>query len=250
MGLISAMDNRRLRDLAAVRGSSLAPSGSSFAAAIQSAQGRLPATDLDEIFARAAERYQVPVNLLKAVAKAESGFRPDAVSPAGAQGVMQLMPATAAGLGVLDSFDPEQNIMGGAKYLSGMLSRYDGDVTLTLAAYNAGSGNVQKYGGVPPFPETQSYLKKVLGYLGQELTAPTVSGVSAGIPNGSQLGGNAFGLNGFAALSAALMNLAQGEDMSPEAYQELVLRWKTELDMQAMAQLVSGFGEAEPDSIF
>ncbi len=250
MRLISAIDNMRLRDLAAVRGSSQAPSGSSFAAALQSARGRLPETDLDEIFQRAAERYQVPVNLLKAVAKAESGFNPDAVSPAGAQGVMQLMPATAAGLGVLDSFDPEQNIMGGAKYLAGMLNRYHGDVTLTLAAYNAGSGNVQKYGGVPPFPETQGYINKVLGYMGQELSAPSVSGTGAGVPNVSGLGSAAFGLGGLAALSGALLDMAQGEDMSPEAYRELVLRWKTELDMQSIAQLVGGFGETESDSIF
>lgn len=248
--MLSSVDNMRLRDLVAVRGSSVAPSGSSFAAALQSAQGRLPETDLDEIFQRAAERYQVPVNLLKAVAKAESGFNPNAVSPAGAQGVMQLMPATAAGLGVLDSFDPEQNIMGGAHYLSGMLERYHGDVRLTLAAYNAGSGNVSKYGGVPPFPETQNYIKKVLGYMGQELSAPAISDVGAGMPDVSQMGGVSFGLVGLTALSGALLDMAQGEDMPPEAYQELVLRWKTELDMQAMAQLVGGFGEAEPDSIF
>ena len=248
--MIGAIDNMRMRDLAAVRGSSLAPSGSSFAVAIQSAQGRFPATDLDEIFQRAAERYQVPVNLLKAVAKAESGFNPNAVSPAGAEGVMQLMPATAAGLGVINSFDPEQNIMGGAHYLSGMLKRYDGDVTLTLAAYNAGSGNVKKYGGVPPFPETQNYIKKVLGYMGQELTVPAISGVSAGVPEVSELGGVSFGLTGLSALSGALLNMVEGENMAPEAYQELVLRWKTELDIQAFAQLVSGFGETEPDGIF
>ncbi|MBP1758964.1 MAG: lytic transglycosylase protein [Firmicutes bacterium] len=248
--MISATDNIRLRDLAAVRGSGQAPSGSSFAAAIQSAGARLPATDMDEIFQRAAERYQIPVNLLKAVAKAESGFNPSAVSAAGAQGVMQLMPATAAGLGVLNPLDPEQNIMGGAHYLSGMLQRYDGDVTLALAAYNAGSGNVQKYGGIPPFPETQNYIKKVMGYMGQDLNVPTVSGFSAGTTDFSGLTGASFGLSGLAALSGALLNMAQGEDMTPEAYQELVLRWKSELDMHAFAQLVGGFGETEDDSIF
>lgn len=250
MGIVSAVDNMRLRDLAAVRGSSLAPSGSSFAAALQGARDALPTTDLDEIFTRAAERYQVPASLLKAVAKAESGFDPQAVSPAGAQGVMQLMPATAAGLGVLNPFDPEQNIMGGAQYLSGLLARYDGDVTLTLAAYNAGSGNVKKYGGVPPFPETQGYIKKVLGYMGQELTAPAVPGVGVGMPDVSGLSGSTFGFSGLAALSGALLNLSEGENVTPEAYQELVLRWKTELDMHAFAQLVGGFGEPEEDSIF
>lgn len=120
---------------------------------------------LNDIFNKAAEKYDVPVNLLKAIGKAESNFKSDVVSSAGAQGVMQLMPATAKFLGVKDSFDPEQNIMGGARYISDMLKRYDGDVTLALAAYNAGSGNVRKYGGVPPFKETQNYIKKISEYL-------------------------------------------------------------------------------------
>lgn len=120
---------------------------------------------LDEIFTEAAEKYNVPVELLKAVGKAESGFDAKAVSRCGAQGIMQLMPATAASLGVTDPFDPEQNIMGGAKYLAGLLNKYDGNASLALAAYNAGSGNVAKYGGIPPFKETQNYVKKVLSYM-------------------------------------------------------------------------------------
>ena len=126
---------------------------------------------LDDIFEKAAQKYNVPVSLLKAIGKAESGFNPKAVSPAGAQGVMQLMPATAKSLGVTDSFDAEQNIMGGAKYISQMLNKYDGDVKLALAAYNAGSGNVAKYGGIPPFKETQNYVKKVMSYAGEDLKA-------------------------------------------------------------------------------
>lgn len=120
---------------------------------------------LDKIFNEAAEKYNVPVELLKAVGKAESNFRADAVSRCGAQGIMQLMPATAKGLGVKDAFDPEQNIMGGAKYISTLLKRYDGNTSLALAAYNAGSGNVAKYGGIPPFKETQNYVKKILGFM-------------------------------------------------------------------------------------
>lgn len=133
--------------------------------------GSKAAVNLDEIFQKASETYRVPVELLKAVAKAESNFNPMAQSHAGAQGIMQLMPGTAKGLGVTNSFDPEQNIMGGAKYLSQQLERYDGDITLALAAYNAGPGNVAKYNGVPPFQETQNYITKVMGYAGESIKA-------------------------------------------------------------------------------
>lgn len=129
---------------------------------------------LDEIFERAAKKYNVPVSLLKAIGKAESDFNPNAVSKAGAQGVMQLMPGTAKELGVTDPFDPEQNIMGGSKYIADLLKRYKGDTKLALAAYNAGMGNVKKYGGVPPFKETQNYVVKVMKYMEQDITAGTV----------------------------------------------------------------------------
>lgn len=122
---------------------------------------------LDQIFEKASQKYGVPVNLLKAIGKQESNFNPKAESRCGAQGIMQLMPATAKGLGVTDSFDPEQNIMAGAKYIASKIKKYDGDVKLALAAYNAGSGNVAKYGGIPPFKETQNYVKKVMGYYNQ-----------------------------------------------------------------------------------
>jgi soluble lytic murein transglycosylase-like protein len=140
-------------------GSSSSVSGTS------SASSDLVTTEeLNSYFAEASATYGVDEKLLKAVAKAESNFNPSAVSSAGAIGIMQLMPSTAAGLGVSDSFDARENILGGAKYLSQLLNKYNGDTSLALAAYNAGSARVDEYGGIPPFTETQNYVKKVLAY--------------------------------------------------------------------------------------
>ncbi len=150
--------------------------GTKFSEYFQGAAAALNVPEsMDAIFDEAARIYDVPVALLKAVGKAESGFDANAVSSAGAQGVMQLMPATAQFLGVTDPFNARSNIMGGAKYISDMLRRYDGDIELALAAYNAGSGNVAKYGGVPPFTETQNYIRKIKEYMGMDLTAGETS---------------------------------------------------------------------------
>lgn len=130
---------------------------------------------LEQIFEEAATTYNVPKDLLKAIAKAESNFNPNATSGAGAQGIMQLMPATARSLGVTDSYDPYQNIMGGAKYISQMLEQFNGNVSYALAAYNAGPNNVSKYGGIPPFTETQNYVAKVTEYINGSVCVPNVS---------------------------------------------------------------------------
>lgn len=141
---------------------------------------------LEDIFQRAAQKYNLPVELLKAVGKAESNFNPNDVSGAGAKGIMQLMPAACEETGVTDPFDPEQSIMGGAQILARNMKKYNGNVTLALAAYNAGSGNVEKYGGVPPFKETQNYVVKVVQFMNEGVTVPdrtvSSSGFSAAAP--------------------------------------------------------------------
>jgi len=120
--------------------------------------------DFHPIIERVAESYEIDPALIKAIVMAESSFNAMAVSKRGARGLMQLMPSTAESLGVEDSFNPEHNISGGVKYFKRLLDRYDGDITLALAAYNAGSAKVRKYNGVPPFKATQIYITKVIEY--------------------------------------------------------------------------------------
>lgn len=119
-------------------------------------------SEFDNILAEAAQRYGIDPALLKAVAQAESNFSPMAVSQAGAKGIMQLMDATAQQLGVEDSFDPIQNIDGGARFLRQLLNRYDGNEMLAVAAYNAGPGAIDRWGGLPPYQETQIYVPRIL----------------------------------------------------------------------------------------
>ena len=190
-------------------------------------------TPMDEIFEEASRETGVDIRLLKAVGKAESNFKASATSRCGAMGVMQLMPATAKSLGVTDAYDARQNIMAGSKYLAKLLDKYDGDVRLALAAYNAGSGNVAKYGGIPPFSETQNYVKRVLQYAGTDFDADQalVAQKAGGNTDDSRV-------SGLSSLSAVSSD-SENTDWSKMAVQLL------QLQMQQKLQSILGSDEED-----
>jgi soluble lytic murein transglycosylase-like protein len=167
-----------------------------FAAALQAASGANSTTPVsyqapgdstqsssyDSLIEQAAQRYGVEPALLHGLIEQESGFDPNAQSSAGAAGLTQLMPGTASSMGVANPLDPTESIEGGARYLSQLMTQFGGNTADALAAYNAGPGAVQQYGGVPPYSETQSYVAKVLGYAEtyrQGQTTPNATGVAA-----------------------------------------------------------------------
>jgi soluble lytic murein transglycosylase-like protein len=182
-GMIAAM-----RGQGATTGGATPPS-TSFSSALQGASASSPvataasatgaaggeSTPYDSLIEDAARRNGVDPALLKGLIRQESNFDPTAGSSAGAVGLTQLMPATAASLGVSDPTDPAQSIEGGAKYLKAQLDRFGGDPAKALAAYNAGPGAVTRYGGVPPYAETQQYVQKVLGYARQYGASPSTT---------------------------------------------------------------------------
>jgi soluble lytic murein transglycosylase-like protein len=122
----------------------------------------LPTEEIDRLVSANAATWNVDPSLIKAIIANESGFNANATSNVGAQGLMQLMPGTASGLGVTDAYDPAQNVWGGTRYIRGLLDRFGGNTELAVAAYNAGPGAVEKYNGVPPYAETQNYVQNVL----------------------------------------------------------------------------------------
>ncbi len=119
-------------------------------------------SDIDEIVETFSSKYNIDGDFIKAIIKQESGFNPNATSKKGAMGLMQLMPATAKSLGVINAYNPWENVEGGVKYLRGLLDRFNNDEKLALAAYNAGPNAVKKYGGIPPYKETQNYVNSIM----------------------------------------------------------------------------------------
>jgi len=160
----------RIQELSPPSAPSTPPAATSFASVLgQATAAAAPATaptpapsSLDGAINDAGARYNVDPDLLRSLIAQESGFDPNATSAAGAQGLTQLMPSTAASLGVTNPYDPVQSIDGGAQYLRAQLDRFGGDVSKALAAYNAGPGAVERFGGVPPYAETQRYVQQVL----------------------------------------------------------------------------------------
>ncbi len=128
----------------------------------ESSKTLTPREKIKNLVSKVSQKHGVDEKLVNALIKQESGFNPNAKSKVGAMGLMQLMPSTAKGLGVTNPMDPEQNVEGGVKYLKSMLNKYNGNIILALAAYNAGPGAVDKYDGVPPYKETQNYVKSIL----------------------------------------------------------------------------------------
>lgn len=165
-GADESVDFQSLLDSKINKNSSLKPANINFADQIFSSlnDGPVNKEEIENLIDAYAAKNDLDSAFVKAVIKQESGFQPEVTSHCGAMGLMQLMPETANSMGVMNAFNPEENIMGGTKYLKGLLDRFGGNKALALAAYNAGPGAVQRYGGIPPYEETQNYVKSVLAH--------------------------------------------------------------------------------------
>ena len=202
----------------AINAKTQSTAGTSFASVLQNVQKQksMPAgaAKYDAIFEEASRTYGVSKSLLIAVAKAESNFNPNDVSHAGASGIMQLRPGTAKSLGVKNVFDPYENIMGGAKLLRDNIKSF-GSVPLALAAYNAGPGAVKKYNGVPPYKETQNYVKKIMADLGDSAYNVKSNYFGQGTTvNSYNSSASSLSANGISALSGSSNNLFAGLGLS------------------------------------
>lgn len=229
----------RPMDLAQLPGGRVRPVGGGFSEALaQAALGGL--SDLESMFAYASQATGVSTDLLKAVAKAESDFDQSCVSHCGATGIMQLMPETARSVGVTDVNDPAQNILGGARYLRNMLDRYDGDTTLALAAYNAGPGAVDRYGGVPPYAETQNYVRRISGFLGGSLSVPATVSSGGGTPGGI--------VNGTASALSDILEAMRGQELLSPGSAQLFCEELRNATQNQLMQTLSG--EEDDEAVF
>lgn len=200
--------------------------------------------EFDEHIEAAAAWHGVPVPFVRAVIQAESQFDPRAVSSVGAQGLMQLMPATARRFGVADSFDPQQNIFGGVRYLRWLLDKFGGDQQLAAAGYNAGENAVIRHKGIPPYRETQGYVRKIMGILngaGAVPALPAVAAMTSYTPGGRPSGGAAV-VDTPASRGLAIAARAEAKPQAPKKPRNLY-RWTDAKGVQHMSEIPPSEGE-------
>ena len=209
-------------------------------------------SEFNEHIEAAAAWHGVPVSFVRAVIQTESQFDPRAVSSVGAQGLMQLMPATARRFGVTDPFNPQQNIFGGVRYLRWLLDKFGGDQTLAAAGYNAGENAVVRYKGVPPYRETQGYVRKIMGILngsGAATDVPVVASMASYTPGGSPaVAADTPSSRGLAVAAAAAASMtprvapAAAVKPAPKKVRTLY-RWKDSRGVQHMSETPPAEGE-------
>jgi hypothetical protein len=196
--------------------------------------------EFNEHIEAAAAWHGVPVPFVRAVIQTESQFDPRAVSSVGAQGLMQLMPATARRFGVVDPFNPQQNIFGGVRYLRWLLDKFGGDQTLAAAGYNAGENAVIRHKGVPPYRETQGYVRKIMGILnGAGAAVPPVAAMASYTPGGAPSGGAAAA----GTPSSRGLAVAAGAQAKAPAKPRTLYRWTDAKGVSHMSEIPPSVGE-------